>query len=1250
MKLFSFLKRSHRHLGIHRNVHNGSYICRSNVRFFHTINYAHLANLVSRKRSNSDEASSLHALLSTLSKRRQSENSHYSAVNSHKGHTYHIGADHYQYKNILTRWKELVKIYISWFPEITEDKYKSKCFSLPTYLVIHVVIPGSDIAQIDTLQQFEEFNFDTLLKSIYRKGAHISDRDLHKYLPEGADHSVYNAEGGSSPNGGESIDEEGTHSLEEDNKGEDPNSAKNKSTKKKKKNDNSDSYDVHYVIGRNIGDAYNRVESVITKADVSELGVQVQDRTDQSDEAEAGGERNYFFSLNLLELKGNEADREILSRCMRGDFTETVDPMAKSEPNGDHHPHPFLFVVYDYKTLIHIFNNVKLEMPNIASVFDVYILSSLLQLVQRGEKLQNVFSAYATLSGGNILSMLNSTSVLELPTVESTRKCHFAIMPPEFSDIISGKYGIFGWGKYQKMKIKQERKKKGVSAGQKKGKDNRGISEGDSHDGATSTLPSAAQQTSRVRQNHFSFTRVQVSDQRSIKKLSFGNKRSLYEITEEDMISYCVSRNCCMMVLFHFLMDIFAKNLNLLNIYVKIEQPLILCISEIERRGIFLNRKKIEEIHQSCSNPLVYKEEIEHLCQCNINLNSSKQVASLIYGHLLDLTVSPNVEVVTKTGDAVPHAESVNYDYTVGRNKGGEPLSHIYDEFYQTEGTFEREKENRGVDATGSQLQSYGGTNKEDTMRRGAKLEKSNLLKNTITNGNYSGSVTEPSLVISKSEETKPFPQFNNTINEMRRSKSLQTNNKTLKLIVDEIERNELITEKEKEKIKKIISNVKLYRESKKLFQNYIENLPKFIQKETNKIHCNFNQIGASTGRLSCEHPNLQNIHSRFRCAVSLKRGGVDSGEVGSTDIEKDKLMTAGDPPGEMLTCEMSPHEGAPPDGENLITFDYKQMELFVMAYLSFDVQLLKMLQSGDVFVETAKVLFNTTQVTSELRRMTKTVIYGILYGQTENGLAKSLLISEGMASNLISNFFQVFPNVYKFMEMQKILLKHMNRVYTLIGRKRVIEPTVKNKYRISMNTPIQGCAADVMKFALLSCFRIMEHGRGRHGFSDFDGVHGPHREHNVHPTYRWPQDERLLEMNNVSANLLEENKPFLGATKLVLQVHDELLFESTRRATASIIRLFSPILEKAFYNLIHYTNACDRLVLLYDYMHDHISVQTYIHYLQLSNNGQTWDSYSCGPKDRYYNSSNKLNSIFEEFNFTLPIKVETGDYYKEFS
>lgn len=317
---------------------------------------------------------------------------------------------------------------------------------------------------------------------------------------------------------------------------------------------------------------------------------------------------------------------------------------------------------------------------------------------------------------------------------------------------------------------------------------------------------------------------------------------------------------------------------------------------------------------------------------------------------------------------------------------------------------------------------------------------------------------------------------------------------------------------------------------------------------------------------------------------------------------------------------------------KNLITFDYKQMELFVMAYLSFDEQLLKLLNYSDVFIETAKVLFNTNDVTNELRRMTKTVIYGILYGQTENGLAKSLLISDTLASNLIENFFQFFPNVYRFMQMQKFLVKHMNCVYTLIGRKRIILPNIKNKYRISMNTPIQGCAADIMKFSLLSCFSVLNN--------------------NIY------NNNKLLKMNNINPLIIHKNQAFLNPTNLILQVHDELLLESEHDATKYIIQLLNPILENAFYNLIYYTNSIDRLKLLYDYMHDNISIKTYIDILQDINNKQYNDvklyngvyNTNVSEESHIYNISNNVDHIFQKFNFKLPIKVESGGVYKESS
>ncbi|VWU52867.1 DNA polymerase 1, putative, partial [Hepatocystis sp. ex Piliocolobus tephrosceles] len=341
---------------------------------------------------------------------------------------------------------------------------------------------------------------------------------------------------------------------------------------------------------------------------------------------------------------------------------------------------------------------------------------------------------------------------------------------------------------------------------------------------------------------------------------------------------------------------------------------------------------------------------------------------------------------------------------------------------------------------------------------------------------------------------------------------------------------------------------------------------------------------------------------------------------------------------GEKINLLMPNAEICPTSKEKknkFITFDYRQMELFVMAYLSFDVHLLKLLSYNDVFIETGKILFHTNEVTNDLRRITKTVLYGILYGQTENGLAKSLLISDKLAKNLIDSFFQHFPNVFKFMQMQKYLVKNINSVYTLIGRKRNIDSTIKNKYRIGMNTPIQGCAADIMKFALLSCSTILSY---------FDT--------NPNKNYK------LLHVNNIDLNKINKNKDFLNATKLILQVHDELLFETEQTATTPIIQLFTPILENAFYNLIQYTNTTDRLLLLYNYMHDHISIKTYIDELKIINMEHITldDNYNSSSHNLLRSGMHNFNKetidkiIFKNFSFILPVKAEMGYHYKECS
>ncbi|CRH00885.1 DNA polymerase 1, putative [Plasmodium relictum] len=1141
MKLFDIIIK-HKAFRLNRNKN----IYKKNINYYHSTNYSYLIKLLNEKNYILNEVNSLYSLLTTLSQYKYEK-----CKNTNKNNLDLLDTNE---NNILEQWKKYIKIYISWFPEINEDKYKSKCFSLPSNITFHIVVPNNDINLYNFLQKYDNYNFQKILERVHNS----SNTNVNPSNYKNDENNIYSSIKYTNNEDNQGVDNSKTVETElheKENLYEKNNTINklyknnvNENTPKKKKEEDIQNF-IEYSIKKETN--LYKIENVrkLQNENVNLIQFNNSNCSNPKDIV-------FFFTFNLYDLKDNEEIKKILSQCLQGNLVKKHDSF-----------NPFLFIVYDFKTLIHILNNIELKLININSVFDIYIISSLLQLVQRGEKLQNVFNVYLN-DHLNYVYPKNSTQPINFS--------YFSIFPPEFSDVVSGKFGIFGWGKYQKKKEKSNKKKKNLKETDNENELDYINNMKDKKD-KDSIIKKIEKKNrlSKIKQDNFRFIPVDIKNLNNIKKLVFGNKRGMHEITEEDMISYCISRNCCLIVLFDFLIKKFEENLNILNIYIKLEQPLILCISEIEKRGIFLNEKKIEEIQKNSIDPLMYKKEIENLCNCSINLNSSKQVSSLIYRNLLDLTLNNDVS-----------DKKIEYDqkseYEIKKIQNNENFSNITN------------YESSIFDYTNNEP-SENSNDKSSHMKKEEKYNNDNLMRNII-NSNYSNPITVTSLSSSSAsntiEENTSF-YFNNTINEMKRNKNFQTNNKMLKIIVDEIEKNDSIKGEEKEKIKKIISNIKLYRESKKLFQNYIENLPKYIQKNTKKIHCNFNQIGASTGRLSCDQPNLQNIHSRFRCAISLKK---DNG--------------------------LNENESSEINSKNLITFDYRQMELFVMAYLSFDVNLLKLLTYNDVFIETAKLLFNTNEVTNELRRMTKTVIYGILYGQTESGLAKSLLISDSLANKLIQNFFNFFPNVYKFMQMQKYLVKHMNCVYTLIGRKRIILPNIKNRYRISMNTPIQGCAADIMKFSLLSCFNIL--------------------------SYDIYSNQRLLKINNITP-LSNDDKKFLKPTKLILQVHDELLLESEQEATNYIIHLLKPVLENAFYNLIYYTNSINRLMLLFDYMHDNISIKTYIENLEKINN-KKYKINQYEQNNLNYNLSSDFNQILENYNFKLPIKVEFGGHYKEFS
>ncbi len=274
------------------------------------------------------------------------------------------------------------------------------------------------------------------------------------------------------------------------------------------------------------------------------------------------------------------------------------------------------------------------------------------------------------------------------------------------------------------------------------------------------------------------------------------------------------------------------------------------------------------------------------------------------------------------------------------------------------------------------------------------------------------------------------------------------------------------------------------YRQLEKLRNTYVDALPALVNPATGRIHTTFNQAVAATGRLSSSDPNLQNIPVRTPLGREIRRGFVARG------------------------------------GALLLTADYSQIELRILAHFSADEVFVRAFQEGnDVHRETAAVIFErpVEEVTGVMRDQAKTVNFATLYGQGPFGLARQLGISMDEAKRFIGQYFERFDGVRRFLDAQVEQAREAGYVETLLGRRRYI-PELRSRSwnarrfgeRVARNTPIQGTAADLIKVAMI---RIAE--------------------------------------------ALGE----AGGVRMLLQVHDELVFEvdeaevdATRRAVVEVM------------------------------------------------------------------------------------------------
>lgn len=240
------------------------------------------------------------------------------------------------------------------------------------------------------------------------------------------------------------------------------------------------------------------------------------------------------------------------------------------------------------------------------------------------------------------------------------------------------------------------------------------------------------------------------------------------------------------------------------------------------------------------------------------------------------------------------------------------------------------------------------------------------------------------------------------------------------------------------------------YRTLSKLKSTYTDKLPLMINKKTGRVHTSYNQTVASTGRLSSSDPNLQNIPVRTEEGRAIRAAFIA------------------------------------PTGYQLISADYSQIELRIMAELSQDTSLLNAFKANlDIHKATAAEIFGVSleNVSNEQRRKAKAINFGLIYGMSAFGLAKQIKVGRHEAQDYINIYFERYPGVKKYMESSRELAHTQGYVTTLRGRRLYLpDINAKNKMmqqaseRLAINAPMQGTAADIIKQAMLDVDRWLMH------------------------------------------------------------------------------------------------------------------------------------------------------------------------------
>ncbi len=280
------------------------------------------------------------------------------------------------------------------------------------------------------------------------------------------------------------------------------------------------------------------------------------------------------------------------------------------------------------------------------------------------------------------------------------------------------------------------------------------------------------------------------------------------------------------------------------------------------------------------------------------------------------------------------------------------------------------------------------------------------------------------------------------------------------------------------------------FRELSKLKSTYVDALPKLINPKTNKVHTSFNQTVTQTGRLSSSEPNLQNIPIKKDIGGLIRKAFIPSS-----------------------------------NSRVLVSADYSQIELRVLAHLANDENLIKAFKDDmDIHKFTASLVFGVDEkkVDENKRNMAKIVNFGIIYGMSPYGLSQALGVDVESAGQFIKSYFERYPKVKAYLDSQIQFAKENGYVLTLKGRRRYIPEINSTDIRMrqfaertAINTPIQGTAADLIKVAMINIHRALLNG-----------------------AYE---------------------------TEMIMQVHDELIFDVPKLELSSINKLIKEKMENVF-------------------------------------------------------------------------------------